>query len=162
MQIADIIDNDVENGMSGITVSLWVSGCPHKCPGCHNSELWDYSYGENIPLDRLKAILPKMISANGIDRDFSVLGGEPLDPSKIEELTELLKYIKSIYPSKKIYLWTGYDYNEIKNLECLNYVDVLIDGKFDISKRDLTLKLRGSSNQNIYIRKGKKLKKENV
>lgn len=162
MQIADIIDNDVENGMSGITVSLWVSGCPHKCPGCHNSELWDYSYGEDVPLDKLKAILPRMISANGIDRDFSVLGGEPLDPSKIEEITELLKYIKSIYPSKKIYLWTGYDYNEIKNLECLNYVDVLIDGKFDISKRDLTLKLRGSSNQNIYIRKGKKLKKENV
>lgn len=160
MQIANIIPNDVQNGASGVTVSLWVSGCSHHCLGCHNQELWDYNYGSSISLENLKKCVIEMISANGIIRDFSVLGGEPLDPKHREELTELLKYVKTRYPSKKIYLWTGYNYKKVKKLECLKYVDVLIDGKFDISKRDLTLKLRGSSNQNIYIRKGKKLIKE--
>ena len=159
MQIANIILNDVQNGESGIVVSLWVSGCPHKCPGCHNTELWDYSYGQDIPIDQLKIIIQKMISAEGITRDLAILGGEPLDPSKRDEMAELLKHIKFVYPDKKIYLWTGYDYKDVKELECLKYVDVLIDGKFDITKRDLTLKLRGSSNQNIYYRKGRRLKK---
>lgn len=160
MQIANIILNDVQNGESGIVVSLWVSGCPHKCLGCHNTELWDYSYGQDIPIDKLKIIIQRMISAEGITRDLAILGGEPLDPSKRDEMADLLKHIKFVYPDKKIYLWTGYDYKDIKKLECLKYVDVLIDGKFDITKRDLTLKLRGSSNQNIYYRKGRKLKKE--
>lgn len=100
------------------------------------------------------------MSAEGITRDLAILGGEPLDPSKRDEMADLLKHIKFVYPNKKIYLWTGYDYKDIKKLECLKYVDVLIDGKFDITKRDLTLKLRGSSNQNIYYRKGRILKKE--
>lgn len=160
MQIANIILNDVQNGESGIVVSLWVSGCPHKCLGCHNAELWDYSYGQDIPIDELKIIIQRMMSAEGITRDLAILGGEPLDPSKRDEIADLLKHIKFVYPDKKIYLWTGYDYKDIKKLECLKYVDVLIDGKFDITKRDLTLKLRGSSNQNIYYRKGRKLKKE--
>mgnify|MGYP003295381421 CR=1 FL=1 len=160
MQIASFIDNDVQNSLNGMTVSMWVSGCPHRCEGCHNKELWDYSFGENYSLEELKEIASRLITLDGITRNFSVLGGEPLDPSKVDELTELLKFIKSSYPDKKIYLWTGYKYKEVKKLECLKYVDVLIDGKFDINKRDLTLKLRGSLNQNIYIRKGKKLIKE--
>lgn len=160
MQISNIIENDTQNGASGIAVSLWVSGCPHHCEGCHNQDMWDYNYGESIPIESLKKIIDTFITANNMERDLSILGGEPLDPTKREELTDLLKFVKEKHPSINVYLWTGYDFKDVKKLECLKYVDILIDGKFDITKRDLTLKLRGSSNQNIYIRKGRRFKKE--
>ena len=100
MQIANIILNDVQNGESGIVVSLWVSGCPHKCLGCHNAELWDYSYGQDIPIDELKIIIQRMMSAEGITRDLAILGGEPLDPSKRDEMADLLMEEETISGEK--------------------------------------------------------------
>lgn len=147
--------NDFING-EGISVSLWVSGCPHRCPGCHNSHMWDFNSGYDIPND-IKGRIIKAISANGIQRNFSVLGGEPLCSENIEFVEEIVSCVRTAYPNIKIMIWTGYTEKELKR-DCkkethlkhvLEMADVLIDGKFEEDKRDTTLKLRGSSNQKI-------------
>lgn len=152
--------NDFING-ENISVSLWTAGCPHHCPGCHNSEMWDYENGHPIPTD-LKGRLIKAIGANGIVRNFSVLGGEPLSAENIPFVREIVQSIRIAYPNIKIFLWTG---NVIENLrkerkrnedlnKILSTIDVLIDGPYVQEKRDVSLKLRGSSNQRILY-KGK-------
>lgn len=151
---AGMMENDVVNG-EGVCVSFWTQGCPHHCPDCHNPETWDYNGGKVLPADFKNQII-KAISANGIQRNFSILGGEPLCPENIELVEEIVNTVRVVYPNIKIYLWTGYDYYELINdsnvivSSVLEKIDVLIDGKYEKEKRDLTLKLRGSSNQHIY------------
>ena len=153
MKYAGYMPNDFVNG-EGVCVSLWTAGCPHRCPGCFNSEIWDYDNGETVPND-IKGQIVKAISANGIQRNFSVLGGEPLSPQNREFVNDMIKIVRSAYPHIKIYLWSGYTYQELldfndKNINSiLSQINFLIDGRFEQDKKDLTLKLRGSSNQNI-------------
>lgn len=153
MKYAGYMPNDFVNG-EGVCVSLWTAGCPHRCPGCFNSEIWDYDNGKTVPND-IKGQIVKAISANGIQRNFSVLGGEPLSPQNREFVSDIIKAVRSAYPHIKIYLWSGYTYKELldfndKNINSiLSQINFLIDGRFEEDKKDLTLKLRGSSNQNI-------------
>ena len=92
MKYAGYMPNDFVNG-EGVCVSLWTAGCPHRCPGCFNSEIWDYDNGKTVPND-IKGQIVKAISANGIQRNFSVLGGEPLSPQNREFVNDIIKIVK--------------------------------------------------------------------
>ena len=153
MKYAGIIENDFSDG-EGVCVSLWTQGCPHRCPGCHNPETWDFDGGYEVP-DNIRGEIVKAISANGITRNFSILGGEPLCEENLNFVLNIITSVRTAYPHIKIYIWTGYTYRELieKNdkriLEILKNADILIDGEYEQDKRDITLPLRGSSNQNI-------------
>ena len=148
-----IIADDVVNG-EGICVSFWVMGCEHHCPGCHNKAAWntDLNAGKKLPDDYLEQIL-HLISKNGVQRNFSMLGGEPLLGINRELVLTILKKVKENYPTIKTYLWTGYVWESIIDQplvrDIMKYVDVLIDGPFILEKRDISLFLRGSDNQRV-------------
>ena len=134
MRIAGIIDDDIVDSDDGIAVSLWTVGCPHHCKGCHNQNLWDYDAGQDIPIKAVINEIKEKINKNGVMRNFSVLGGEPLDPQNIKDVLTVLKEIRAAYPNIKIYLWTGYTLEELQERkefeEVLKYVDILIEGRF--------------------------------
>lgn len=169
MQIAGIMENDVVDCDEGVCVSLWVSGCCHKCPGCHNHELWDYNYGQAVPRRVVMEKLIDAIYANGMLRNFSILGGEPLDPKNIANVMHVINRIRSVFGNKiKIYLWTGYTIEHLKKeasymvggesysyciSKILKKIDVLIDGPYKEELRDTSLLLRGSSNQRVLLKK---------
>ena len=139
----------------GISLSVYFSGCHFHCPGCHNPEAQDFNYGQELTDDLIKEILVK-INKNGVERRLSILGGEPLNPENRAAVADLIQVCKDTYPNLIIYVWTGYTINELReendlNINyILNNINCLIDGRFEIDKRDTTLPLRGSSNQNIY------------
>lgn len=149
MRINRIKDNDIANGL-GITMSIWTQGCPHHCKGCFNGETWSFTGGEEFTEDKLNYIIDN-IDKNNIKRDLSILGGEPLCPENIEGVIYLCKAFKNRYPEKKIYLWTGYIVENFNGLqkEILKYADILVDGKFEEDKKNISLTLRGSSNQRV-------------
>ena len=150
---AGLITNDFANGM-GTCVSFWAQGCPHHCQGCQNPETWDFNGGHELPTD-IRSQIVKAICANGITRNFSVLGGEPLCEENLEEIDQIITSVRTAYPHIKIFVWTGYTLEELqkeKNLHIisiLSQIDVLIDGPFIQDERDITLELRGSKNQRI-------------
>lgn len=154
MRYNTIIPNDVVNG-EGVCTSFFVQGCPHHCFNCFNDETWDFSGGQQYT-EHTKWEIIEAISANGINRNFSVLGGEPLASQNIKMTEEVITAVRNAYPSITIFLWTGYtmDYlihhttEELRSI--LLNIDVLIDGPYMDEYRDLNLKLRGSSNQHVY------------
>lgn len=149
MRFSKIKDNDIANGL-GVTMSLWTQGCPHHCKGCFNGETWDFNAGEEFEDSDLEYIIEN-INKNNVHRDLSILGGEPLCPENVDGVIEVCKIFKEKFPEKKIYLWTGYvveGFNQ-KQREVLNYIDVLVDGPFVQDKRNLSLMMRGSSNQRV-------------
>ena len=153
MRYAKINPNDVANG-EGICVSLFVQGCPHRCKGCFNPETWDFDGGFEFT-DREMNYILEALAANGVQRNFSILGGEPLAPENRETVLEIIKTVREHYKDIKIYLWTGYKLNEFTRkdkeiLPIMFLVDYIIDGPFEEDKKDLTLELRGSSNQCIW------------
>lgn len=149
MKYTKIKDNDVANGV-GITMSLWTQGCPHRCEGCFNEETWDFGGGQEFTEENLKYILSN-IDKNGVKRNLAILGGEPLCPQNVEGVLKLCREFKTMYPNKKIYIWSGYIFEEFTELqkEILKYVDILVDGPFKLPNRNLSLTLRGSSNQRV-------------
>ena len=153
---AGLIENDFANG-KGVCVSFWTQGCPHHCKECHNPETWDFYGGKEVPTD-IKGQIIKSICANGIIRNFSVLGGEPLCPENLELVENIIAGVRIAFPHIKIFLWTGYTLEYLKKQNnkyiknILSYIDVLIDGPFIESKKDLTLKLRGSTNRRILYK----------
>lgn len=160
MRIAGIIDDDIVDSDDGVAVSLWTVGCPHHCKGCHNQNLWDYDAGQDIPIKMVIDELKEKINKNGVMRNLSILGGEPLDPQNVKDVDKVLKEVRATYPNIKIYLWTGYTFEELEKREdvrgALRNVDVLIEGRF-VEELRQDLPLRGSSNQRVYVR-GKDLK----
>ena len=156
MKYFGYMPNDLVNGQ-GICVSLWTSGCPFHCEGCHNPEAWDKEAGYDVPSD-IRGRLVKAISANGIERNFSILGGEPLAPWNRQFVSEVITSIRAAHPNIKIFLWTGFTIEELNITEdkyiehILENIDVLIDGQFILEQRDTTLPLRGSRNQRILYR----------
>lgn len=160
-----IKDNDIDNG-PGLRVSVWFSGCPHKCRGCHNPESWDETQGKEFGEDTIDYII-NLLDQDEITQGLSILGGEPLAPYNVDATIDLISEVRRRKPNTSIYLWTGYDIEEIHNiyeshgfptmehplktyngiLEQLD-VDVVIDGKFSMSLK-VNDKLRGSSNQRI-------------
>ena len=164
MYYSDIKYPDVANGL-GVRVSLFVSGCRRHCPECFNKEAQDFKYGKpftdkEITFIESKLQLPQV-------RGLSLLGGEPMEIENVTELLPLCKYLKSTYTNKDIWCYTGYTYEELLNRnniatkEILKYIDILVDGDFQIDKKSLSLKFRGSGNQRI-IDVQKTLKTKNI
>ena len=154
VKFAAINKNDFING-EGVCVSLWVQGCPHHCKGCHNPEQWDFNGGQYKDNDTLVEEIADAIIANGIQRNFSVLGGEPFAPQNMPDVYEIIFKIKQKFPNIKVYVWSGYTLEELQEMylpKLLDNVDVLIDGRFILAERDITLKLRGSKNQRILYK----------
>ena len=154
VKFAAINKNDFING-EGVCVSLWMQGCPHHCKGCHNPEQWDFNGGNEIDIDILINEILIAIEANGIQRNFSILGGEPMAQRNISNTLYILGQIKKHFPNIKTYVWTGYTIEELLSLynkEILQNIDILIDGRFILAERDITLKLRGSKNQRILYK----------
>lgn len=156
MKYAGINKNDFVNG-KGVCVSVWTQGCPFHCEGCHNSETWDFEGG--IEKDKEELILETIeaIAANGIQRNLSILGGEPLCPENVDFVNELINRVRFEYPNITILLWTGYDFATLSKNHLrigklyLQNIDILITGLYDCTQRDVTLPLRGSHNQEIWI-----------
>ncbi|HGG0418179.1 anaerobic ribonucleoside-triphosphate reductase activating protein [Clostridium botulinum] len=149
LQVAGFLDNSLVNGV-GLRSVVFVSGCKHNCEGCQNKEMQSFCYGDNISL---KDILKRIESNMPLIRGITFSGGEPLE--HIEELRILAEEIKNL--GLNIWCYTGYTFEYIKKEmvqnpelnKLINLVDVLVDGKYDESKKDGTLKYRGSSNQRI-------------
>ena len=156
MYYGEIKKCDIANG-EGVRVSLFVSGCTHHCPGCFNADTWNFKYGseytDQTEKEILEALSPSYI--NGL----TLLGGEPFEPENQPGLLELSRRIKAAYPEKSIWSFTGYLFDRdilAKKLgpwevtqELLSYLDVLVDGPFVASLKNLNLRFRGSSNQRL-------------
>ncbi|MGL5711712.1 MAG: anaerobic ribonucleoside-triphosphate reductase activating protein [Cetobacterium sp.] len=135
---------DVNNG-DGVRVVLWLSGCSHKCEGCHNPESWDYNNGNLVTNEVVDQILD-MLNNDYID-GITISGGDPLHPINRYEVEMLCEIIKNKLPSKTIWIWTGYTIDKIPE-RIIELSDYIVDGKYE---KDLKpLKWRGSSNQNVY------------
>lgn len=138
----------------GISLSVYFSGCHFHCPGCHNPETWDFNYGQDFSFEIIKEVIDKL-NKNGIQRSLSILGGEPLCDENLIAVQALIDWCKQAYPDLVIYIWTGYTLEELKARKLsiidhiLSQITCLIDGRFEVDKRDTTLPLRGSSNQRI-------------
>ena len=163
IRYAQIRKMDISNG-EGIGVSLFVQGCNFHCKNCFNKDTWDFSGGKEWTEEIKKEFLT-LINRPYIKR-VSILGGEPLANENVHDVLTLVKEIKHQYPDKEIWLYSGFKFETIINLvtddlnterdyilncrkEILNYIDILVDGRFEEDKKDLTLKFRGSSNQRV-------------
>ena len=168
MKYAKIIENDTINCMEGITVSLFMSGCPHHCKNCFNQIAWNPNFGTEIEIDKLCDKLNDLINAYDVHRDFSLLGGEPLAEYNRKNTEYIIKKIKDKNPNILIYVWSGYTLKELKSINdssidyILSTIDYLIDGRYEDDKKDNKLKMRGSSNQNEYQRINDKLNKISI
>lgn len=156
MNYAEIKKTDIANG-TGVRVSLFVSGCTHGCKGCFNTEAWDFNFGKEFTQqteeELIQALKPGFIAG------LTVLGGEPFEPDNQRRLVPFLKKVRETYPQKSIWCYTGYLLDkellaesrarcEVTD-EMLSLLDVLIDGEFQLEKKDITLQFRGSANQRI-------------
>lgn len=150
MRIHNITYPDINNGL-GCRVTLWVSGCIHHCKGCHNPETWDFNGGREFTDDDKKMIFE--ILEKPYIKGITLSGGDPL--CSYDDILILIKEIKERFPNKDIWVFTGFTFDYVnKHMEeLLNYVDVIVDGKYMEELRDVSLKFRGSSNQNIWINK---------
>lgn len=156
MYYADIKKADVANGL-GVRVSVFVSGCTHHCKNCFNEEAWDFRYGNEFTQKEIDKVIELM--DHSYVAGLSLLGGEPFEHINQQGLLPLVKIVKEKFPDKNIWCYSGYTFeNDIIDRMCkewketpefLSYIDVLVDGKFEEDKKDLSLRFRGSSNQRI-------------
>ena len=153
MNYADIKKVDVANG-PGVRVSLFVSGCTHRCEACFNPETWDFDYGSPFGEAEIEKILT-LLSPDHI-RGLSLLGGEPFEPDNQRAVLDLVRRVREQLPEKTIWCYTGYLYEDLAanhmgthSRPLLEGLDVLVDGPFILEKKDLGLRFRGSSNQRI-------------
>ena len=148
---------DISNG-PGVRVSIFMQGCSFHCKNCFNQETWDFEGGQEFTDDTINKVLD--LSNTPEIKGLSILGGEPMHPTNIEGTTKLAKAFKEKYPEKNIWAWTGFKYEEIKNNDVFNYIDVLVDGQYKDELHSPTLKWRGSSNQRVIdIKESKKQNK---
>ena len=157
MYYSTIHDCDIANG-TGVRVTLFVSGCTNCCEGCFQPETWDFKFGQEFTSDTEEEIF-KMLDHSYI-KGLTLLGGEPMEPSNQRALVPFVRRYKERFPDKNLWVFTGFRLDEELLVdgsrsrcevtdEFLSMIDVLVDGKFEISKKDITLKYRGSSNQRI-------------
>lgn len=146
MHYATIKTLDIANG-PGIRVSLFVSGCKRACKGCFNKEAWDFNYGQKFTWETVHEIerLLKHPHVEGL----SILGGDPFEHENRLEVEALCAYIRCNMPEKSIWMWTGFSWEDVKDLAVLKDVDVLVDGPFIEGMKDLRLPYCGSSNQRV-------------
>lgn len=158
MNYATIKWTDIANG-EGVRISLFVSGCTHRCKNCFNEVAWDFAYGEPFDEDVRDKILQELGSS--FIAGLSLLGGEPLEPQNQEGLYPFVKKVRELYPQKTIWCYTGFLFDEKtgglkethKNTpytkELISMFDVLVDGPYVEALKDIRLKFRGSSNQRV-------------
>ncbi|HDX9578452.1 anaerobic ribonucleoside-triphosphate reductase activating protein [Bacillus cytotoxicus] len=145
MRVMNIIQDSVVDG-EGLRTVVFFAGCPHRCFGCHNPQSWNICNGTEMT----KEEIIKEIEKNPLT-DVTFSGGDPF--FQATEIKELAKNVKDL--QKNLWIYTGYTFEEIQNsqnndmIELLHYADVLVDGRFELERRDLTLSFRGSSNQRI-------------
>jgi anaerobic ribonucleoside-triphosphate reductase activating protein len=156
MYYGEIKKTDIANG-PGVRVSLFVSDCTHACRGCFNEQTWDFKFGhpytEEVEDEIMDALRPKYI------RGLTLLGGEPMEPKNQRSLVKLLERVRREYPQKSVWCYTGYlfDRDLLKESrarceytdEMLSLIDVIVDGEFELDRKDITLLFRGSSNQRL-------------
>lgn len=150
---------DISNG-EGIRVSIFMQGCSFNCEGCFNTETHDFSGGKEFDesvIDRILELCSKEYIVG-----LSILGGEPMHPKNIDGTLKLAKSFKEKYPNKNIWVWTGYLFDDLKDKQVLNYIDVLVDGRFKINLYSPKLQWRGSSNQRVIDVKSSLKEKEIV
>ena len=167
MNYAAIKKNDIANG-PGVRVSLFVSGCRHRCKNCFNSESWEFSFGHSFTRDVQNEIL------SAADKSYisglSILGGEPLERENQDEVIAFAKLFRARFPNKDIWCYTGFTAEELFSgvagegiaEQILSVVDVLVDGRFIEEQKDLSLLFRGSANQRILDAKKTLLHKKAV
>ena len=153
MHYANIKNCDIANG-PGVRVSLFVSGCTHRCPGCFNAVAWDFEYGEVFTQQTIDSIIDML--RPGYIQGLTLLGGEPFEPQNQSAVVELLRQVKATCPEKDIWAFSGYLFEKDilsgrlgDTAEYLSYLDVLVDGPFVESKKNLSLRFRGSENQRL-------------
>ena len=153
MNYATIKNCDIANG-PGVRVSLFVSGCTHRCPGCFNEVAWDFDYGQPFTQETIDSILT-MLRPSYI-KGLTLLGGEPFEPQNQGAVVELLRQVKAQLPEKSIWAFSGYLFDRDilsgrlgDTSEYLSYLDVLVDGPFVEAKKNLRLRFRGSENQRL-------------
>lgn len=156
MNFATIKKYDVANG-PGVRVSLFVSGCTHRCKGCFNAEAWDFDYGQPYTAKTEEEILSAL--NHSYIAGLSLLGGEPFDPRNQETVCGLLKKVRARFPQKDVWCYTGYTLDkDLKEggpaytpftKDMLESIDVIVDGEFVKALKDIKLRFRGSSNQRI-------------
>ncbi len=156
MNYAEIKNCDIANG-PGVRVSLFVSGCTHRCKGCFNAVAWDFAYGQPFTQDTIDGILAMLAPA--YIRGLTLLGGEPFEPQNQPAVLDLVRQVKKKYPNKTVWAFSGYLFDRdilpgklgdpAVTKELLGYLDVLVDGPFVEEKKDLMLRFRGSSNQRL-------------
>ena len=149
---------DISNG-PGIRVSIFMQGCSFHCKDCFNSETWDFKAGKEFNDEVINKVLDLASLPHIVG--LSILGGEPMHPNNREGTIKLAKAFKKRYPNKDIWVWSGYLFDELKDIEGLSYIDTLVDGRFVLEQANPTLKFRGSSNQ-IVIDVKKSLRAGNV
>lgn len=160
MQYAGVIRNDVA-AAPGVCYTFFVQGCDRHCPGCHNPETWDFEGGKEFTMATINKVI-EGIKANGIQRDFCVMGGEPLADQNLFLTYLMVTAVREEYPDIKIYLWTGYTYEELMERhnhrldDILATIDVIIDGPYIEKERDISLFMRGSRNQRVINLKEQK------
>ena len=157
MNYATIKRRDIANG-PGVRVSLFVSGCTHRCPGCFNDIAWDFSYGEPFT----EAVQEELLEALDSEyvKGFSLLGGEPFEPQNQRALLPFLQKLRARLPQKTVWCYSGYTLEELTGVresrcrcevtdEMLALVNVLVDGRFIEEKKNIRLRFRGSENQRL-------------
>ena len=155
MNFATIKKRDIADG-PGVRVSLFVSGCTHRCEGCFNEIAWDFDYGapftEAVQQELLEALAPDYIQG------LTLLGGEPFEPENQRALLPFLKRVREVYPQKNIWCYSGYTLDQLQGEsrarcevtdEMLSMLDVLVDGRFVLAKKNIRLRFRGSENQRL-------------
>lgn len=154
MRIIRIDKNNQVNG-DGLRCVIWFAGCNHRCPGCHNPETWSFTSGHKIDFKDMTTITDqlKRQEISGI----TLSGGDPLYQE--DDLALFLKQIKQQFPDKDVWCYTGFKYEDVSHMECLNYIDVLIDGPYeqDLNPGVGKVLWRGSTNQRIIDIKKSKL-----
>ena len=150
MKMAGFYDESMSNGI-GWRAVLFVSGCPHNCPGCHNKIAQDYNYGEEFDQN---AIINR-IKENSILKGVTISGGEPLCKENIKDVNDFIEALKKEKPEFNIWCYSGYTFEELKNRKdeitdiTLNNIDVLVDGRYIESRKNPEIRFRGSDNQRI-------------
>ena len=146
MKYHNITKDDMLNG-DGIRVVLWVSGCNHCCPECHNQITWDPFIGLDFD-EKAKEEIYSQLEKDYVS-GLTLSGGDPLFPANRECVTKFAKEVKEKFPNKTIWCYTGYLFEQVKDLEIMKYIDVLVDGPFILKLKDVNAPWKGSTNQKV-------------
>ena len=156
MNYGEIKNCDIANGQ-GVRVTLFVSGCTNHCQGCFQPQTWDFDFGRPFTREAEDQLMEML--APGYINGLTLLGGEPMEPSNQRALLPFVRRVRETYPDKTVWCYSGFTLEELRTDgshprceatdELLSLIDVLVDGKFVLAQKDISLRFRGSRNQRI-------------